>query len=66
MSRKNELFKLAKLCHSQADLTRSRAAKQTLRKIGDHYQHEAERAAANDQLATANMPWYLRHQEPAA
>jgi len=40
MSRKDELLKLAQLFHSQARLTLDRAAKQTLRKLGDHYQHE--------------------------
>jgi len=42
MSRKDELLKLAQLFHSQARLTLDRAAKQTLRKLGDHYQHEAK------------------------
>ena len=45
MSRKDELLKLAQLFHSQANLARSRAAKRSLRKIGDHYQHEAKQAA---------------------
>jgi hypothetical protein len=43
MSRKHELLKLAKLFHLQAKLAKSRAAKQALRRIGDEYQHEAER-----------------------
>jgi hypothetical protein len=43
MSRKEELLKLAQLFHSQARLTLDRAAKQTLRKFGDHYQHEAKK-----------------------
>jgi len=43
MSRKDELLKLAQLFHSQARLTLDRAAKQTLRKLGDHYQHEAKK-----------------------
>jgi hypothetical protein len=42
MSRKDELLKLAHLFHSQAALTLDRAAKQALRKMGDHYQHEAK------------------------
>jgi hypothetical protein len=36
MSRKDELLKIAKLFHSQADLVSSRAAKQALRKMGDY------------------------------
>jgi hypothetical protein len=43
MSRKDELFKLALLFHSQARLTRDRPAKQALRKLGDHYQNEAKK-----------------------
>jgi hypothetical protein len=43
MSRKDELFKLANLFHSQARLAGSRRAKERLRKLGDHYQHEAEK-----------------------
>ena len=42
MSRKEELLKIAKLFHSQADLLSSRAAKQALRKMGDYYRHEAD------------------------
>jgi hypothetical protein len=42
MSRKEELLKIAKLFHSQADLVSSRAAKQALRKMGDYYRHEAD------------------------
>jgi hypothetical protein len=42
MSRKDELFKLAQLFHSQARLTLDRPAKQTLRKLGDRYQKEAK------------------------
>jgi low affinity Fe/Cu permease len=43
MSRKDELVKLAQLFHSQARLTLDRAAKQTLRKLGDQYEHEAKK-----------------------
>jgi hypothetical protein len=43
MSRKDELLKLAQLLHSQARLTFDRPAKQTLRKLGDHYQNEAKK-----------------------
>ena len=44
MSRKDELLKLAQLFHSQARRTLDRPAKQALRKLGDHYQNEAEKA----------------------
>jgi hypothetical protein len=43
MSRKDELHKLAQLFHSQARRTLDRSAKQALRKLGDHYQNEAEK-----------------------
>lgn len=42
MSRQEELFKLADLFYLQAKLTQGRAGKQSLQKIGDCYQHEAE------------------------
>jgi len=43
MSRKDELLKLARLFRSQVRLTHDRLAKQTLRKLGDHYQNEAKK-----------------------
>ena len=43
MSIEDELLNLAKLCRSQARLTKDRAAKQSLRKLGDHYEGEAQR-----------------------
>ena len=43
MSRKDELLKLAQLFHSQARLTLDLSAKQALRKLGDHYQNEANK-----------------------
>jgi hypothetical protein len=42
MSRKEELFKMVRLLHSQADAMSSRDAKQAFRKMADHYQREAE------------------------
>ena len=42
MSRKEELLKIARVFHSQADLVSTRAAKQALRKMGDYYRREAE------------------------
>jgi hypothetical protein len=58
MSRQNELLKLAQLFYVQASLTRDRAAKRSLRKMGDYYRHEAERLrgqAASDSN-TAGRP----------
>jgi hypothetical protein len=58
MSRKDELLKLSQLFHSQARLTLDRAAKQTLRKLGDHYRHEAKKlqglASADSHTETSN------------
>ena len=42
MSRKEELFKMARLLRSQADAMNSRDAKQAFRKMTDYYQREAE------------------------
>jgi len=42
MSRQDELLELAELFYLQANLTRDRAAKRSLRKMGDCYQHEVE------------------------
>ena len=43
MSIEHELLNLARLCHSQARLTKDRATKQSLRKLGDHYETEAKK-----------------------
>ena len=43
MSIEDELLNLARLCRSQARLTKDRAAKQSLRKLGDHYESEAKK-----------------------
>jgi len=43
MSIEDELLNLARLCRSQARLTQDRGVKQALRKLGDHYENEAER-----------------------
>ena len=42
MSREAELHRLAQVCYSQANATLSRATKQALREMGDHYEHEAK------------------------
>jgi hypothetical protein len=42
MSRKEELHKMVSLLRSQANATSSHTAKQTLRKMADYYQREAE------------------------
>jgi hypothetical protein len=46
MSIEDELLNLARLCRAQARLTKDRAVKQALRKLGDHYANEAERLQA--------------------
>jgi hypothetical protein len=43
MSRKDELFKLSQLFHSQARRTLDRPAKRVLRRLGDHYHDEAKK-----------------------
>ena len=42
MSRKEELFKMARLLRLQADAMNGRDAKQAFRKMADYYQREAE------------------------
>jgi hypothetical protein len=49
MSRQDELFRLADLFYLQANLTRDRAGKQSLRKKGDCYQQEAEQLRPDKQ-----------------
>jgi predicted component of type VI protein secretion system len=46
MSIEDELLGLAKLCRSQARLTQDRTVKQALRKLGDHYENEAQKLQA--------------------
>jgi hypothetical protein len=48
MSRQDELFRLADLFYLQANLTRDRVGKQSLRKMGDCYQQEAKQLRAPD------------------
>ena len=43
MSRKDELLKLAELSDSQARPTLDRSAEQSMRKLGDRYQNEAQK-----------------------
>jgi hypothetical protein len=70
MSRKSELLKLAQLFHSQASLTLDRATKQALRKIGDHYQHEAKQlqgqASSDSDTKRPNDKRLGRHDKRAA
>jgi hypothetical protein len=54
MSIEDELLNLARLCRSQARLTKDRAAKQSLRKLGDHYENEAKRL--QEQLSADLQP----------
>jgi hypothetical protein len=70
VSRQDELLRLADLFHSQANLMRSRAAKQSLRKIGDYYQHEAEhlrrQASSDSDTEQPRAKHILRYRESAA
>jgi len=65
MSRQDELLKLAELFYLQANLTRDRAAKQSLRKMGDCYQHEADqsrRQAPDSAIERPSNKYSLRHR----
>jgi hypothetical protein len=53
MSIEDELLNLARLCRSQARLTQDRAAKQALRKLGEHYEGEAKKLQGQ---LSANLP----------
>jgi hypothetical protein len=66
MSRKDELLKLAQLFHSQARLTLDGAAKQALRKIGDHYKQEAEQLQGPASLDSNPKRHLGRHPKRAA
>jgi hypothetical protein len=55
MSRKDELFKLARLFRSQARLTLDRPAKQALRKPGDNYQNEAKKLQGQPGLGVESV-----------
>jgi hypothetical protein len=48
MSRKDELFKLAKLFNSQASRMGTPAIKQTLHRMGQSYRNEAAHASDRD------------------
>ena len=58
MSRKDELLKLARLFRSQARRTQDRSTKQTLRKLGDRYQNEAQK------LQEQTLPDFAGLNEP--
>lgn len=66
MSRKEELLKIAKLFHSQADLVSSRAAKQSLRKMGDYYRREAEQLRGQPPNLVEQGKYGLRFPKSAA
>jgi hypothetical protein len=59
MSRKEELFKMVRLLHSQADAMSSRDAKQAFRKMADYYQREAE------QLQGRHVPEIFKQSKQA-
>jgi hypothetical protein len=70
MSRQEELLKLAKLFHSQASTTQSPAAKRSLRKMGDYYQHETKQlggqASSDSGTERPSGKHLRRHHERAA
>jgi hypothetical protein len=62
MSRKDELLKLAELFHLQASRAGTSVAKQTLRRMGQHYQNEA--AHAPDRGAERHRSLKLLNRNP--
>jgi hypothetical protein len=62
MSRKDELLKLARLFDLQAGRMETRAAKQTLRRMGQYYQNEAARAPERQ----PKLRQFTRYPEQAA
>ena len=67
MSRRDELLKLAELFYLQASRVGTRAAKRTLRRIGQLYQNEA--AHASDRVAErqrGSSKQFNRYPEQAA
>jgi hypothetical protein len=68
MSRKDELFKLAQLFHSQANRMGTTALKQKLRRMAEYYQNEAKQLNEKLQLRLYDDPIRRRsgHREWAA
>ena len=66
MSRKDELLKLAELFHLQASRAGTPAAKQTLRRMGQHYQNEAAHASDRGAERQRRLKQFNRYPEQAA
>ena len=62
MSIEDELLNLARLCRSQARLTKDRAAKQSLRKLGDHYEGEAQRLQEQHSADLQKSDWVTKSE----
>ena len=66
MSRKDELLKLAELFHLQASRAATRAAKRTLRRMGQQYQNEAAHASDRGAERQRGLKQLNRYPEQAA
>jgi hypothetical protein len=66
MSRRNELLKLAELFRLQASRARTPAVKQTLRRMGQHYQNEAAHASDRGAERQRRPKQLNRYPEQAA
>jgi hypothetical protein len=66
MSRKDELLRLAKLFHLQASRAGTPAVKQTLRRMGQHYQNEAAHASDRGAERQRALKQLNRYPEQAA
>jgi hypothetical protein len=66
MSRKDELLKLAELFHLQARRAATPAAKQTLRRMGQHYQNEAAHASDRGAERQRGLKQLNRYPKQAA
>ena len=66
MSRKDELLKLAELFHLQASRAGTPAVKQTLRRMGQHYQNEAAHALDRGAERQRRPKQFNRYPEQAA
>jgi hypothetical protein len=66
MSRKDELLKLAELFHLQASRAGTRAAKRTLRRMGQHYQNEAAHASDRGAERQRRLKQLNRYPKQAA
>jgi hypothetical protein len=66
MSRKDELLKLAELFHLQASRAGTPAVKQTLRRMGQHYQNEAAHTSDRGAERRRRLKQLNRYHKQAA